>query len=370
MKLSLKMIASGVASLVLLTASLSAATGMQTGNPGLKSIGPLAFGPDGVLFAADTLSATIVALDTGDTTAGSETAKLEVEGIDQKVAALLGTSSDQILINDLAVNPISRNTYLSVSRGRSADAIPVLVRIDLQGGLEVVSLDAIPFSRVSLPNAPADRPVAAGARGSNPRLESITDLAYMDGQVLIAGLSNEEFSSTFRSVNYPFSSVDSGTSVEIYHGSHGRFETNAPIRTFVPFSLDGESRLLAAYTCTPLVEFASNELTPGARVRGKTIAELGNGNRPLDMIVYRKDGKDFLLLANNSRGVMKIGIDNLSATESITSQIPDTRHESLSVDTLADWTGIEQLDSAGSTYAMVMERTASGSLNLATRTLP
>jgi hypothetical protein len=36
---------------------------------------------------------------------------------------------------------------------------------------------------------------------------------------------------------------------------------------------------------------------------GTTIAELGNRNRPTDMIVYRKGGKDYLLIANTSRGV-------------------------------------------------------------------
>jgi sugar lactone lactonase YvrE len=34
-------------------------------NPSLKSIGPLAFGPDGTLFAADTQAAAIFALDLG-----------------------------------------------------------------------------------------------------------------------------------------------------------------------------------------------------------------------------------------------------------------------------------------------------------------
>ena len=38
----------------------------KTGTPPMKSIGPLAFGPNGVLFAADSHSASIFAIDTGD----------------------------------------------------------------------------------------------------------------------------------------------------------------------------------------------------------------------------------------------------------------------------------------------------------------
>ena len=44
-----------------------------------------------------------------------------------------------------------------------------------------------------------------------------------------------------------------------------------------------------------------SDLKAGETVKGITIAELGNGNRPLDMIVYKKGGKDFILLANSKR---------------------------------------------------------------------
>jgi len=41
-----------------------------------------------------------------------------------------------------------------------------------------------------------------------------------------AGLSNEEFSSKFWAIPFPFKTADQGTSVEIWHTSHNRFETN------------------------------------------------------------------------------------------------------------------------------------------------
>src|SRR5687767_11913266 len=79
--------------------------GMAEGTAELKSIGPLAFGPDGILFIADARSAAIVAVATGDKPAAAAAAEpvlaadaaakpLKVEGIDQKVAALLGTKAD------------------------------------------------------------------------------------------------------------------------------------------------------------------------------------------------------------------------------------------------------------------------------------
>ena len=41
--------------------------GMKEGAVTFKSAGPLAFGPDGILFVADTKGAAIVAIATGDT---------------------------------------------------------------------------------------------------------------------------------------------------------------------------------------------------------------------------------------------------------------------------------------------------------------
>ena len=47
----------------------------------------------------------------------------------------------------MAVNPISRSAYLSVSRGRGPDAVPVLIRVKNDGQPEVVALDKVKYSR-------------------------------------------------------------------------------------------------------------------------------------------------------------------------------------------------------------------------------
>ena len=343
---------------------------MNEGKAELKSMGPLAFGPEGILFVADTKAAAIVAIATGDVKPAAGAKLLKIEGINQKIAALLGTSADQILIDDLAINPISRNAYLAVSRGRGPDAVPVLVRAKADGQLEVVSLDKVKFSRAELPDPPADAAVGQGNRQSNPRRESITDIGFIDGRVLIAGLANEEFASSLRAIPFPFKSVANGTSVEIYHGAHGRFETRAPVRTFVPFKVGKEDHLLAAYTCTPLVQFPLTELKPGAKIKGKTIAELGNRNRPLDMVVYQVEGKTYLLLANSSRGVMKINTDKLEGAESITAPVPDGGKKGLNYETVEGWTGVEQLEQLDSKHVVVLRRGEGGSLNLEALPVP
>lgn len=341
--------------------------GMKEGKPELKTMSQLAFGPDGVLFIADTKAAAIVAIATGDTKPAADSASVKAEAINQKIAALVGAAAEQVVIEDLAVNPISRRVYLAVSRGRGPDATPVLVRVKPDGQPELVSLDKVMFSRAELPDPAADAAPAAGQKGGNRRMEAITDIAYADGRVIIAGLSNEEFSSTLRAIPFPFKEVARGTSVEIYHGSHGQFETRAPVRTFVPYNVGGQSHVLAAYTCTPLVQFALNDLKPGAKIQGKTIAEFGNRNRPLDIIVYQKDGKDYLLMANSARGVIKVAAEQITPNAaSITSRVSDT--QGLKFEKIA-WDGVTQLDRLDARNAVVI-RTAGGAMNLETMALP
>ncbi len=97
----------------------------KQGQPDLKSAGPLAFGSDGVLFVGDPQGAAIFAIDTGDRSETSSRGPLTVEKVDAKIAALLGTTPDKILINDMAVNPASGTAYFSVSRG----AVPTRRRL-------------------------------------------------------------------------------------------------------------------------------------------------------------------------------------------------------------------------------------------------
>src|SRR6202035_934956 len=60
------------------------------------------------------------------------------------------------------------------------------------------------------------------------RTSTVTDMAWVDGLLLVAGASNEEFSSTLRRIPFPFSGDLVSNSLEIYHVSHGKYETASP----------------------------------------------------------------------------------------------------------------------------------------------
>jgi len=339
----------------------SAAAVLTSGKVDLKSAGALAFGPDGVLFVGDSIGGAVIALDTNDRTP-AKTAAINVQGLDQKIAGLVGVMPDQILINDVAVNPISKNVYVSAARGRGPDATALVIKVEPSGKVTPLSLDNIPHASVALVDAPADTPTAR----QNPRTTTITDMEFINGNLLVAGMSNEEWNSALRSIPYPFNNAGKGTQLQIWHASHGRFETQAPVRTFVPYTLGGQSYVLAAYTCTPLVKIPMSDLKPGAQVKGVTIADLGSGNQPLDMVPYKKDGHEYILIANSSFGVVKLHADSLATDKPIDSPtVVDVA--GAPYDKITTLTNVQHLAAIDEGHALVVTR---GAVNLQTIALP
>ena len=338
------------------TSALAAAPTPESAIPAPKSITALAFGPNGVLFIGDSQAATIYALETGDKKASGKD-DVTIEKLGDKLGSALGTAAANVTVADVKVNPASGNIYLAVTRGKGKDAQPALVKVDRTGKLSLVDWKGT-ITKVTLPNA-----------SEKQRQESITSMAFVDGKLIVAGLSNEEFASTLRAVPYPFQDADKGTSVEVFHGAHGKLETQAPVRTFVPYKLSGADFILAAYTCTPLVKVPVADLNPGQKVKGTTIAELGNRNRPLDMIVYAKGGKDYVLMANSARGVMKIPAEGISSAEPITTR-PKTETAGTKYETIKELTGVLQLDRLDDDRALVLIEGADKGLTLKSIPMP
>ena len=237
----------------------------------------------------------------------------------------------------MAVHPRSHNVYLSVQRGRGDAAQPVLVRIDrLDGSITDVPLDDVPIAEAAIGDAPAEDDVRLditlplGEEGEELqvgertirilrqpiRTSTVTDMAYVNGALLVAGLSNEEFSSKLRRIPFPFSDEVTGSSLEIFHVSHGKWETAAPIRTFVPYDGGG-----ASWPATPARRSCTSRwptCPDGAKAVGRTVAELGAMNQPLDMVSFTQDGQEYLLVANSAHGLVKIACRDIDGQSPLT----------------------------------------------------
>lgn len=256
------------------------------GKPALRAINVLTFADDGVLLIGDGAGSQIVAVKTGEKASKKRFAG-KIENIDAKIAARLGTTPKGISIIDLVVSPVSGTTYIAV--GQQAARKYVLITVDAASEIGEFELDNVEYARIKL---------SAG----NVKISSITDIAWADGRIVAAGRGSGTFASKIFSINAPISNDAVGRiiSAETYHVSHRRWETRAPMSVLVPFTEAGKTYVVGAFSCTPVVKFPIDDITSGAKVKGISMIELGSGNRPLDMIVYEKDKKTYVL-ANTFR---------------------------------------------------------------------
>ena len=296
-----------------------------------SALGLVAFGPGDVLFAADPRAAAIYAFDLGSAKPVLP-APPTSPNLDKKLAAVLGTDAAQVTITDLAVHPTTRNVYLAAMRGTGAGAAPALVRLDGAGRLDVVALGGLKSSSLALPNAPVANPPARRDPRRIDHRHGLRERPADRGRPVERGVRLE--------------AARGEVSVVAGRPRHQRrdlprrprgVETRSPVYAFVPYTIGGTKQIVAGYLCTPLVTFPMASLTaaPGTKVRGTTIAELGNGNRPIDMIVYSRGGQDYLLMANTSRGVMNIPTATFASARGINAKVVETT-AGVPFETLAD----------------------------------
>ena len=315
------------------TATNLESLGLKAGTPSIKSVGPLAFGPGGVLFIADNVGASIFAVDAGD--GGGETEAVNLDNFDASLASYLGCSREDVAIRDMAVHPASGNTYLSVMRGSGDAAVPVIVRVSGDGSISDVTLENVAFSQYDITDA-ADEDDPRLVTRMKLRTVTVTDMSYVDGLLMVAGTSNEEFTSTLRRIPFPFTGEAQANSLEIFHVSHGQYETAAPIRAFVPYQ--GNTSILASYTCTPVVQFTLSDFDAEKHVMGKTVAELGSHNHPLDLISYEHDGGEYLLVCNDRHPVFKVACKDIDGQGPLTE--PDDSLDASPADPVTPGVGV------------------------------
>ncbi|MEM6895143.1 MAG: hypothetical protein AAF554_15715 [Bacteroidota bacterium] len=276
----------------------------------------LAFGPENVLFIGDSKGARILAVPT-EAAELKDAVPFNMEGFDILLAEKLGIAPRDVIINDMKIHPVSQEAYVSVKLGHQPDAESVIAVANPMTA-DIRFLDIPESSTSVILNNPASTELSFWKETPASAL-NITDIDYHEGYIYVAGLTNSEFASTLRKIAYPFSNEqESVNRIEIYHAVHAQNETRAPIRTMLFDEVDGASTLLASYTCTPLVTIPTDEIQSEADIKGKTIAELGYGNAPIDMITVMTQGMDGsltknLLVTHKNRGGTMVPFDAVVA---------------------------------------------------------
>ncbi|MEM1272362.1 MAG: hypothetical protein AAGF88_01020 [Pseudomonadota bacterium] len=285
--------AAGVVSLLAASASFADAP---------MSASVLEFGDPQTLFIADSVGGFIHAYTLPDLGTAPEAAlPYNILDLDAAIADAVGAEIRSITYHDLEVHPITRDAYVAASITVDGVRMPTVVTVTRDGAVAALDLAALPVTSFEISDAP-DEDVTFW-RDIPAATFTVTDLDFAEGELFVSGLSTGEFASTLRRVGYPFDSMSSSTGVEIYHAAHGQMETRAPIRAMSVVDIAGTPTVVAAYTCTPLVTIPVSDLADGANVTGQTIAELGYGNTPLEVLSFtaydrQGNGQPLVLVIN------------------------------------------------------------------------
>ncbi|PUB11851.1 hypothetical protein [Yoonia sediminilitoris] len=346
----------------------------------LSSAGALAFDNGNTLFVGDGKAGLVHAFDLGDQVvdqAGYQLGRAQTfEGrtifnnLDVEIAGLLGVEPHDVVINDMVVHKPSKQVFLSVHRGEGPDAEAVIIAVN-NGLLELVDLTTAEHSSMSVGAVPTTETLEFGQSLSTL---AITDIDYYNGELLVAGLSNEEFSSKLRRMPYPFTNEVSTSSIEIWHAVHAQYETRAPIISQTVTELNGEPTLIAIYACTPIVRIPLADLTDGAEVRGTMIGEMGFGNTPLDIVPYVNawDGSSNVVVTNSNRSAAALPLDAVASAEAM----PHGEGVQPVFSTAGVYqfplpmSGTMHLDTLDENYAVVIRRSPEDTRNIQLHTLP
>jgi len=260
------------------------------GKPNLKSIDAIGFAPDGVLLIGDGKGKQIVAVDTGDATP-VKWAKTEINDIRSVLAGRLGAAGKDIEIKKVAINRASQTAYFAVRLMTTKK--DMILTLDGSGKVKELALDNVKFAAAPLP---ADQGV-----------NSVTGVAWAGDRILVTGLSTGTFVNKCFSIMAPLGGEGACTSfaTETFHVAHDKWETNAPIRTMMPYEENGKHYLIGTFTCTPIVKYGIDDLKAGERVKGTSVIELGMGNTPQYMFTYDKGGKKYILMNSQRMGQMQ-----------------------------------------------------------------
>jgi hypothetical protein len=338
------------------------------GDPKLKTIDAIAFGPNGLLLIGS--GTQVVTVETGDTKpANPSPPDAEFADLDQQVAGMLGLSPKDIQFVKMAVNPASRKAYIVVRSLKTKQDVILTVN---GGKLAELSLENVKYMRY---------PLAVGDKA----ITKLTDVTWAGNRIVAATQAGDTFGSRVFAINPTAKDGLVSFSTETFHTGHNKMETKAPIICLMPYEEDGKTNVVGSFTCTPIVKYPLEEMTSEAKVKGVTVLELGQGNTPRSMFAYEKGGKKFILVSvarNNKKPafdfpsgywVAKVDFDLLKETTAINEKAPWRIGGGIKagdrVSVAKDYFGVHQMAKLDDTRAIVI-REEKGGFALRKLTLP
>lgn len=345
----------------------------QAGAGPVRSMGTMTFADADTLVVADWRGGELHALQLPPV-APTPARYFNLKDVSGAIARALGTRPETLRFEDMAFRPGSDLAYigLSVDKGRGLPA-PRLVTVDADGKVAVIDPARLKQTSAPIRDLPAADKMLW--RDLPQATFSVTDMVYRQGKLYVAGLSNASFASSLRVYDFPFKpgeGKDGGaamSSIEMYHPVHNQIETRAPIRKMVIVDLAGEPTLVAAFTCSPVVTIPLKDLKDGAHIAAKTIAELGWGSQPVDMVSFDTDAGPTVLLTHSHKAADLMSVADIATAAGkpgITTPIKWPAEPLLGLkSTYIPVTGVAQLSVQGKEFLAALRRNeATGAMEL------
>ena len=268
----------GVVLLFAAAGGIAALAAPQAGGASVQLLA-MKFDADGLLYAADAKNNELVALATVDKK--GKALPVQVPDLGAQLSRLLGSTPQDVVINDIAVHPTSFAVYLSA--GKKGTAESRLFRVAADKKVLEVPVGELKKAAVKLPE------------GTQP-----FDVAVTAKNVILSSSGRDRtFSSELHRVPLPLAEGKmANAQTELYHASHKAWETKAPLVAITAFTMGGKEYIVGATKCTPVVRIPVDEIGDKAKVKTTTLLELGGGNSPVSMMVYGQGPTQTLLLTH------------------------------------------------------------------------
>jgi len=323
-----------------------AALGLTPPQENVALLVALKFDARGTLYAADAKGDQVLAFSMDEKESQAKPVKIETLGEQLKKA--LDAGADPVNVHDVAVHPLSHAVYLSASKKGAAGTTLFRVNGDKLEKVEMAKPVAI-----ALP---------AGARPF--------DLVVTTKDVVVSSMNRDKtFGSALHRIALPLREGRVATSeTEIYHTSHKRWETKAPLVAMAGFSAGGQDYVMGSTACTPVVRIGVSDVADKKKVQTQTIVELGNRNAPVSMLVYTQKNQPTLLVTNNKEGAYKVAAPILTEKAKLNEQAVN-RGAGVPIEVVDAWKGVKRTAQLDATSAVAV-KDEGGTLTLVTLPLP
>lgn len=263
--------------------------GAQLGDPHLLSAQRLAFGPGGVLLIGDGRSERIVAVETGDTSeaAREDNSFNRIDNLPGLAADAIGpdVASDDVVIEDVAVNPSSFITYIAATRTSTNEAY--VLWVDADADLRLFDMSNVVHAAVDV-------------RPSDGAAALIADLIWFKSSVIATVTPQSFLRHEITYVATPFEHEGGArhTTTRIFHRSWNQWITEQPMDAFFTFENAVGQRFLAGSFTSSVAVFEASELADGSSEEpGETVFDLLDGRWVLDFEVFQRDDEMRVLLS-------------------------------------------------------------------------